>query len=176
MPNKKRHPKLIRVNLVDDSNPVAATVTVQFNMQTKKITFPGNADVRVNLAGDNDIDFQLQTTGGQGGSASIAGVSFPGDQPGSGFEPSKVFGPVAGNISGTDPHVTERAYGEGDGGGGLTLTDKNATSRSSGTEEYEYRVWVRYQAPGTPPPPAEFYGSDPKIFNEPPPGADGVSY
>lgn len=161
-------PKFIRMNLLKDSSTPVATVGITFNEQTKAVSFasPNGNDIQIDSAGDNDIQFNLTVNGSTGGSASIAGVSFPGTQPGGTHAPGSVFTPAAGTIPGQNPPV--QIYGNSVGGN-LSLTDNNNATRQSGTQEYDYCVWIRYQPPGNPAPAAEFYATDPKISNEAPP-------
>ena len=167
-------PKLIRINLAEGlkkglvtSNPVAGTIPVTFDASTKKLSFNSSSnDVHVAKEGLNDIQFNLTVTNAGGGSASLCGVSFPGTQPTHGFAPDTVFTPAAGTVPGKNPVV--KLFGSS-AGGNLTVTDNDNAQTPTGTEEYEYCLWVRYQPPGTPPPPAEYYATDPKIYNEPPP-------
>lgn len=164
----KAVPKMIRMNLAEGltTDPVS-TVDITFDKDTKVVSFTNSTgnDVHVDTQGDNNIQFNLTVTGSAAGSASIAGVAFPGSQPGGDFMPSKVFHPVAGTVPGTSPAV--KLYGE-KSSGNLTLTDDDEATANEGTEEYEYQVWVCYEPGGNSP--AEYYSLDPKIFNEPPPG------
>lgn len=165
-------PKLIRMNLLKALTDPAATVDITFNKDTKAVTFTNTTgnDIQIDTAGDNDIQFNLTVTGTTAGSASIAGVSFPGTQPSGTFQPSRVFSPDAGTITGQNIQI----YGSSVGGN-LTLTDNDNATKTSGTQEYDYCVWIRYQPQGQPhqpPPAAEYYSTDPKISNESPPSTD----